>query len=200
MPDPTELTGESPEETLRRIVALGFDGDAERFHRFVELLRDETPSDVAVILRGSAVAGTRWADGAPFDAEGPGTSDIDLTFIGGTMLGFFEKFYIPGLHTAPLCDDDLDVAPDLVPLREKLSRLAGRPVNIQATSDLVQYMRDVTMRQPYYVLIPKQEEEAEEGDPRIAAAAVAGDAAQSGNAAAAVAVDAAQSGTVQSET
>jgi hypothetical protein len=159
MPDPVTLTGEPPEETLQRIITLGFGGDVDRFNRFVELIRDEVPPDVAVILRGSSVAGTRWADGAPFDADGPGSSDLDLTFIGGTMLKFFEKFYIPGLHTAPLCDEDPDVAPDLLPLRDKLTRLAGRPVNIQATSDLVQYVRDVTMRQPYYVLIAKQEEE-----------------------------------------
>lgn len=156
VPDPVELTGEPPEQTLQRIIELGFDGDADRFHRFVELLRDEVPSDVSVILRGSAVAGKRWIDGAPFDADGPGTSDLDLTFIGSTMLEFFEKFYIPGLHTAPLCDEEPDVAPELLPLREKLCRLACRPVNIQATSDLVQYVRDVTMRQPYYVLIPRQ--------------------------------------------
>jgi hypothetical protein len=164
MPDPVTLTGEPPEQTLQRIIELGFGGDLDRFNRFVELLRDEIPHDVSVILRGSSVAGVRWADGAPFDADGPGTSDLDLTFIGGTMLKFFEKFYIPGLHTAPLCDDDPDVAPELFPLREKLCRLVGRPVNIQATSDFVQYMRDVTMRQPYYVLIPKQEEDVAVSD------------------------------------
>ena len=27
------------------------------------------------MLRGSAVTGVRWQDGAPFDADGPGTSD-----------------------------------------------------------------------------------------------------------------------------
>lgn len=158
MPDPETLTGEPPEQTLQRIIELGFDGDIDRFNRFVELLRDEVPGDVEVLLRGSSVSGTRWEDGAPFDADGPGTSDLDLTFLGATMLKFFEKFYIPGLHTAPLNDEAPDVAPELVPLREKLCKLVGRPVNIQATSDLVQYVRDVTMRQPYYVLIPKKDE------------------------------------------
>jgi hypothetical protein len=158
MPDPVDLTGEDPEQTLRRIIDLGFGRDRDRYRRFLELLRDEVPPDVTVILRGSAVAGERWADGAPFDADGPGSSDLDLTFVGGSMLKFFEKFYIPGLHTAPLCDEDIEVAPELVPLRDKLCRLAGRPVNIQATSDLVQYVRDVTMRQPYYVLIERQPE------------------------------------------
>ena len=30
--------------------------------------------------------GMRWKDGAPFDAEGPGTSDLDLTLVGGDAL------------------------------------------------------------------------------------------------------------------
>ena len=113
MPDPETLTGEPPEATLQRIIELGFGGDEDRFRRFVELLRDEVPGDVEVMLRGSSVTGTRWEDGAPFDADGPGSSDLDLTFLGATMLKFFEKFYIPGLHTAPLCDEHLDVAPQI---------------------------------------------------------------------------------------
>lgn len=149
---------EDPQQTRERLVQLGFDGDEDRFQRFVNLLRDELPSEVCVIVRGSAVAGSRWVDGAPFDADGKGSSDLDVTFVGATMLKFWEKYYIPGLHTAPLCDEDLEAAPDLVPLREKLTKLAGRPVNLQATSDLVQFVRDVTTRQPYYVLIEKAEE------------------------------------------
>ena len=43
MPDPETLTGEPPEQTLQRIIELGFGGDENRFHRFVELLRDEVP-------------------------------------------------------------------------------------------------------------------------------------------------------------
>jgi hypothetical protein len=33
-------------------------------------------------------------------------------------------------------------------------------VNIQATSDLVQYVRDVTMSQPYFILIDRVEDGA----------------------------------------
>ncbi len=33
-----------------------------------------------------AITGSRWEDGAPFDAAGPGTSDLDLTFVGGEVL------------------------------------------------------------------------------------------------------------------
>lgn len=157
MPDPTEITGEPAAETLARVVRLGFGNDTARFAQFLQTLRDVTPPDVYVLLRGSAVAGTRWADGAPFDADGPGTSDLDLTFVGASMIEQFNEFYIPGLHSAPLCDERPDASPTLAPVRRTLSSIAGRPVNIQATSDFVQYVRDVTMHQPYVVLIERQD-------------------------------------------
>lgn len=155
MTDPTKLTGEPKDVTLARVVELAFGGDEARFAQFVQALRTVTPSDVYVLVRGSSVAGTRWEDGAPFDADGPGTSDIDLTFVGDSMLSQFDEFYIPGVHTAPLNDEHPEVAPKLVPLRRTLCSIARRPVNIQATSDLVQYIRDVTMHQPYVVLIER---------------------------------------------
>ena len=164
MPDPTEITGEPAAETLARVVRLGFGGDSARFAQFVQILCDVTPPDAYVMLRGSAVAGTRWADGAPFDADGPGTSDLDLTFVGASMLQTFNDFYIPGLHSAPLCDERPDASPTLAPVRRTLSSIAGRPVNIQATSDLVQYVRDVTMHQPYVVLLERQDEKANAAD------------------------------------
>ena len=37
---------------------------------------------------GSAVTARRWSDGAPFDADGPGTSDLDLTLVGDAVIGF----------------------------------------------------------------------------------------------------------------
>ena len=51
-----------------------------------------------MILRGSAVTGTRWRDGAPFDADGPGTSDLDLTLVGDEVIGLFKitGFFVPG--------------------------------------------------------------------------------------------------------
>jgi hypothetical protein len=103
------------------------------------------------------VTGHRWEDDAPFDADGPGTSDLDLTFVGGDMLKLFESFYIPGLHSVPLSDEHPDASPVFTPLRRALCTIAGRPVNIQATSDLVQYARDVTMNQPYFVLSKRRE-------------------------------------------
>jgi hypothetical protein len=144
------------EETRERIRRLAFGGDEARFRQFIDALREVIPPDVTVIVRGSAVTGQRWTDGAPFDADGPGTSDLDLTFVGGDMLKLFESFYIPGLHSEPLSDEHPDISPTFAPLRRALCTIAGRPVNIQATSDLVQFVRDVTMSQPYFVLIEKR--------------------------------------------
>lgn len=146
-----------PAAIRERIIRLGFGGDPDRFAQFTQALREVIPPDVTVILRGSAVTGRRWVDGAPFDADGPGTSDLDLTFIGGEMLKLFTEFYIPGLHTAPLSEDHPEASPVFAPLRRALCTIAGRPVNIQATSSLVQYLRDVTMDQPYYTLLPDEE-------------------------------------------
>jgi len=147
-----ELRGDHVRE---RVVRLAFDGDWQRYDEFVRTLREAIPPDVAVVLRGSAVTGTRWRSDIPFDADGPGTSDLDLTLIGKDMVKLFDVQYIPGMHTAPLSDAHPDAAVTLMPLREALCRIARRPVNIQATSDLLQYLRDIVMNQPYFTLIEK---------------------------------------------
>src|SRR5262252_1114308 len=152
----TEQTRELTDDAVRdRVIQLAFAGDQERFDMFVTALREALPPDVTVVLRGSAVIGVRWEDGAPFDADGPGTSDLDLTLVGGDMLKLWsdDAFYIPKLHTAPLNDETPDHCPSLVPLRRALCRIAGREVNIQATSSFVQYARDVLLDQPFFTLI-----------------------------------------------
>jgi hypothetical protein len=146
------------ERVRARVVRLAFDGDEERYARFIRTLREAIPPDVSVVLRGSAVTGKRWEDGAPFDADGPGTSDLDLTLVGGGMVKHFEVFYIPGMHSAPLSDAHPDASITFVPLRQALTTIARRPVNLQATSDFVQYLRDIVMTQPYFVMIPKTED------------------------------------------
>ena len=50
--------------------------------------------------------------------------------------------------------DDRDV---LVPLRRALTTLAGRQVNIQATTDFVQYLRDLVLDQPWFEMIAEGE-------------------------------------------
>ena len=172
----------SETEIEERVVRLGFSGDRERFDAFVSALREALPPDVTVVVRGSAVIGVRWEDGAPFDADGPGTSDLDLTLVGGDMLKLWsdDAFYIPKLHTAPLNDDTPLACPSLVPLRRALCTLAGRPVNIQATSSFVQYARDVLFDQPYFTLI----EAEKDGETKPSADAAAGSLVDAPNVAA----------------
>ena len=166
----TEQTRELRDDEVReRVVQLAFGGDCERFDMFVSALREALPPDVTVMLRGSAVIGVRGEDGAPFDADGPGTSDIDLTLVGGDMLKLWsdDAFYIPKLHTAPLNDDTPTHCPSLVPLRRALCSIAGRAVNIQATSSFVQYARDVLLDQPYFTLIEGTKDDDASDDQRV---------------------------------
>lgn len=151
--------------TWERILRLAFDGDHSRMLHFLKELDAMAPAGSEVILRGSAVTGTRWADGQPFDADGPGTSDLDITFLSADVLDLFEEFYIPGMHSAPLSDDHPDAAPRLCELRCRLCEIAQRPVNLQASRNLVQFVRDVLFDQPYFKLIDKTDhtESADEG-------------------------------------
>jgi hypothetical protein len=157
--DPKEM---SDEEIRARIIRLGFGGDEGRFEKFCELLRKDLPQGTGVALRGSVVTAERWEDGSPFDADGHGTSDLDVTLVGSRVMEYWDAdaFYIPALHTKPLGDKDPVIAPRLNPLRRALQELVKRPVNFQATSNLILFARDVLMNQPYFKII--EEEEAEE--------------------------------------
>jgi hypothetical protein len=157
----TPASAESEDEVRDRVIRLAFGNDRRRYDEFLRALREAIPPDVSIILRGSAVTGTRWEDGAPFDADGPGTSDLDLTMIGGEMVHHFDVFYIPGLHSAPLSDAHPDASMTFIPLRRALCNIARRPVNIQATADLVQYVRDIIMTQPYFTMIAKDSKSAD---------------------------------------
>jgi hypothetical protein len=148
----------SDEDTEERVIRLAFDGDALRFREFKAKLKAGLPAGTSVALRGSVVTNKRWADGGPFDAGGRGTSDLDVTLIGDKVMEFWNEdaYYIPALHTKPLCDEDPAVAPALNGLREELQRLAGRPVNFQATANIILYSRDVLFDEPYCVVIEAQ--------------------------------------------
>ena len=153
-----ELTGE---EKRQNVIRLAFGGSEARFNEFVDTVRQAIPPNTGVVLRGSAVTGLRWKDNAPFDADGPGTSDLDLTLVGGDeVIGLYKVtgFFVPGIHSRPISKDDPDIAPDLIPLRERLMAMVGRPVNIQATRDFVMYLRGELIGQPYLVLIDKDGE------------------------------------------
>jgi len=141
------------------VVRLAFGGDGRRLDEFCAVLRGGIPPDTAAVLRGSAVTGFRHGDHAPFDADGPGTSDLDLTLVGAEAVALYrlDGFFIPGIHSRPISEEDPDIAPDLVALRRRLMRMVGRPVNIQATRDWIMYVREHLMGQPYLTLIGKPE-------------------------------------------
>jgi hypothetical protein len=149
--------GLTEREKRDNVVRLAFGGSEERFEEFCRTIREEIPEGTRVILRGSAVTGTRWRDGAPFDADGPGTSDLDLTLVGDEVIGLFKVtgFFVPGVHSRPVSEDDPDIAPGLIPLRETLMVMTGRPVNIQASRDLVLQFRGGVLDQPFLTLIEK---------------------------------------------
>jgi len=139
-------------EKLACVLRLAFGNDRSMYDQFCEIVQQAVPEAHAAVLRGSAITGIRYVDGAPFDADGPGTSDLDLTLVGSDVLRYYTAFWIPGMHSKPLSDDDPDIAPELKPLRAQLMQLVHRPVNIQGTRDWVQHFRGDIMNQPYLTL------------------------------------------------
>lgn len=157
---PKDVHEMGPNEVRSRIVTLGFDGDERLFIAFYRKLQQGLPEGTGIVLRGSVVTNKRYQDGAPFDAEGKYTSDLDVTLVGKKVMEAWvdDGYYIPGLHTKPLGDKDPDVAPSLNPLRESLQELVKRPVNFQATSSLILYARDVLFGEGYFVVVEAGED------------------------------------------
>jgi hypothetical protein len=149
----------TPEQIQERIIKLAFDGDHLRFREFVAKLKAGLPEGTGIVMRGSVITNKRFENGGPFDEKGRGTSDLDVTLVGDEVMSFWDNdgFYIPALHTKPLCDKDPEIAAKLNPLREELQRLAGRPVNFQATANLILFARDVLFDEPYFTLIEAAE-------------------------------------------
>ena len=141
-------------EMRANVIRLAFDGEEQKFDDFCHVIRQSVPEAQAAVLRGSSVTGLRHRDKKPFDADGPGTSDLDLTLIGGEVFRYydFDGYFVPGAHSRPLSDADPDIAPELVPLRQRLIAMTGRPVNIQASREWVQYLRGDLLGQPYLKL------------------------------------------------
>ena len=150
-------THTTDEEKLKNVLRLAFANDRATYDLFCDIVRGAVPEAHAAVMRGSAITGKRYADGAPFDADGPGTSDLDLTLVGSDVLKYYSAFWIPGIHSKPLSDTDPDIAPELVPLRRRLMDMVKRPVNIQGTRDWIMFVREHLMGQPYLVLFGKLE-------------------------------------------
>jgi hypothetical protein len=147
--------GLTDDEKRANVLALAFGGRQDLYDAFCHAIEQVVPPGTTVVLRGSAVTGTRWKDGAAFDADGPGTSDLDLTLVGTDVLLFFDVtgFFVPGVHSRPMGEDDPDIAPGLVPLRETLMAIVKRPVNIQASREIVLKFRGDLLDQPYLTLL-----------------------------------------------
>jgi hypothetical protein len=151
----------SPDEMKANVLRLAFGGSQERLDEFVNLIKEEVPPGTGAVLRGSAITGQRWKDGAPFDADGAGTSDLDLTLIGSQAVSLYSAtgFFVPGVHSRPITDDEPELAPELMALREALTVMAGRPVNLQASREIVIKFRGDLLGQPYLTLIENTEHE-----------------------------------------
>src|SRR4029450_5252825 len=95
-------------EKRANVVRLAFGGDEERLNGFLRVLRQGIPPGTAGVLRGRAVTGRRFKDDAPFDADGPGTSDLDVTLVGDQAIGLFTVtgFFPPGVHSRPVSGRD----------------------------------------------------------------------------------------------
>ena len=68
---------------------------------------------------------------------------------------------MPGLHSRPVSSEDDMFAPELLPLRAKLMAMVGRPVNIQATGDLVMFLRGDLLGQPYLTIVARPDAQAQ---------------------------------------
>ena len=66
-----------------------------------------------------------------------------------------DGFFVPWRAQQAAQRDDPDIAPALVPLRERLMAMVGRPVNIQVTRDIVMFLRGDLLGQPYLTLVEK---------------------------------------------
>jgi hypothetical protein len=146
-----ELTGTEKRENAIR---FAFSGDAERFEEFCRVLCAGIPPTTAAVLGGSSVTGRNYKEGVPFDAAGPGTSDLDIYLIGNEAIDYFtlDGFWIPGIHSHPIKDGDEEIAPALKPLRRQLKEIAGREVTIQASQKFYYWIREKLIGQAYLTL------------------------------------------------
>jgi hypothetical protein len=147
------------EQKRENVIRLAFNGNRERFEEFCRVLEQNTPANTAAVLGGSSVTGHSYKEGKPFDADGPMTSDLDITFVGSEVIEMFslEGFWVPGIHTHPVKEGDDDIAsPELKKLRHRLQAIAGgRPVTLQASQDFYYVIRKNWLGQPYLKLVNK---------------------------------------------
>jgi hypothetical protein len=146
--------GSEDPELLGGAIERAFAGDTQRFGRFVAALQAGVPPETRIGLRGSAVQGHAYATAEPFDARGPGSSDLDVVLFGEAAMAAWDPaaFFLSGVNTMPLADDNPWIAPSLEPARREAQAIAGRPVSIQAMTRWFMDLRSGLQGQSWVLL------------------------------------------------
>lgn len=144
----------APDSLLAGAVVRGFDGDPATLSRFLVVLREALPPGTTLALRGSAVVGHSFRTGAPFDAAGPRSSDLDVVAIGEPAVELWvpEARLMGGINTLPLSDKAGWVAPVLDGPRGAAQEIVRRPLSLQAMAGWFLELRTILQGQPYVVL------------------------------------------------
>src|SRR5678815_4007419 len=102
--DPYEM---NESEIRSRVITLAFGGDERLFIAFYRKLQQGLPEGTGIALRGSVVTNKRYQDDTPFDSQGVGTSDLDVTLVGRKVMEMWESsaFYICLLYTSDAADE-----------------------------------------------------------------------------------------------
>jgi hypothetical protein len=148
-------TGSADESRLlSQAIERAFDGDTDRFGRFIAALQAGLPPGTQLALRGSAVAGSSYKTDEPFDSRGPQTSDLDVVLLGEEAMAAWDgsACFLPGVNTWPLSDGSSWVAPTLEPARAAAQAIAGRPVSLQAMARWFLDLRSGLQGQPYVLI------------------------------------------------
>lgn len=152
----SEIHEQEPERVylIQDVIERGFEGDWSLFTEFMQKIQEPLPRETRVAIRGSVLTGQNWISGEAFDAEGEGTSDVDIVLVGKEVMSEWKEdaFYIPEVNTVPLSDKKSDIAPALNSTREELQEMVGRKVNIQAMTKWFLDLRYYLLGQPYLFL------------------------------------------------
>jgi hypothetical protein len=146
-----------PPDLTDGIVRRAFRGDPDVYRQFLAILR-EPIGHADILLRGSAVTGESYRGHDSFDADGPGSSDLDIVLVGRDALQLWipDAFYVRWVNTIPLSDETRWVAPGLDPAREAAQALVGRPVHIQAMARWFLTLRAIVQRQRHVTLMEQE--------------------------------------------
>ncbi len=141
------------------MIGRAFGGRAETLDAFVAALQSGLPDGTTICLRGSAVNGCSYKTGEPFDADGPGTSDLDVVVIGEAAEGLWddEARLLGGINTLPLNDEAAWVAPTLEAARRRAQAVVRRPVSVQAMAEWFLDVRGALQDQQYVTLAAPDE-------------------------------------------